>query len=377
MIISIVTGPWLPVPALQGGSTSRIWQGLAEEFAHQGHQVTIYCRSYPGQPEREVIDGVRYLRKAGFPQSSSIIVDLLKDLAYSFLTLPSLPGQADILIINDFWLPVFAPFFRADAGRVVTHVGRFPKGQFFLYTKVARFVALSGVIRDAIASQFPPATSRIKVIPNPVDTRVFSPPPLPRCPTQDKTILYVGRIHPEKGLNLLIDAFNLISEQFPQTRLKIIGPFKENQGGGGEDYLNSLKSKVGNSQVEFSLPIFDVNQLADAYRRADLFCYPSIAEKGESFPVAPLEAMASGLIPIVSDLACFKDFIEADKTGYFFDHRGPGAVSNLADVLIYAIANWEKTRRIGNNATQKVQDFSYGKIAQQYLDDFELLVKMS
>ncbi len=370
MRISIVTGPWLPVPPLQGGAVPRLWQGLAEQFAAKGHEVTILCRSYPGQPQQETINGVMYVRYGGFPQSRSIALDLLKDLVYALAMVPVLP-RADILVINDFWLPIFAGALRPDAGRIVLNAARFPKGQYYLYAGVALFAAVSRAIQEAISNQYPAATPRIRVIPNPIDTRVFCPPISPRPVREDKTILYVGRVHPEKGIHLLLDAFAILSDHLPHVKLRIIGPVKESQGGGGEDYFRSLQAKAKGLNVEFLPPIFEPIKLADAYRIADLFCYPSLAEKGESFGVAPLEAMATGLVPVVSDLACFRDFIAEDKTGYFFNHRSSDAAKNLSAVLASAIFSWEKTCKMGAKAANYSKSFSYNRIADLYLNEFQ------
>ncbi|MFP4412904.1 glycosyltransferase family 4 protein [Coleofasciculus sp.] len=374
MKISIVTGPWFPVPTLQGGAVPRRWQGVAEQFAAMGHQVTIVCRSYPSQPQQEILNGVKYFRYSGFPQSRSIAWDLLKDLAYALLVLPVLP-RADILVINDFWLPVFASTLRPDAGRVVINAARFPKKQYHLYAGADRFVAPSKAIQEAIAKQYPPANSRLRVIPNPIDTRLFYPPVSPRPIRKDKTILYAGRIHPEKGIHLLLDAFAILCQDFSDVKLRILGPFRQNQGGGGEVYLHSLQRKAQQLPVEFSEPIFDGKKLAEAYRTADLFCYPSLAEKGESFGVAPLEAMATGLVPIVSDLDCFRDFIEEGKTGYFFDHRSADAAKNLSSTLASALLDYQATSEMAINGSQNATCFSYARIAQLYLTEFEELIK--
>ena len=372
MIISIATGPWLPVPGLQGGAIPRIWQGLAEEFAARGHVVRILSRSYPGQPHTEVIRGVQYIRRLGFPQSPHITVDLFKDLVYALLTIPTLPN-ADILVINDFWLPVFA-HLRPKVGKIVINAARFPKGQYQLYSKTDFFAAASHAIRNAIAQQYPPAISRMGVIPNPIDTRIFSPLPV-QVIKPEKVILYVGRLHPEKGIHLLLDAFAILSQQISHVKLRIIGPVKGSQGGGGKDYLTALKLKSAGLNVEFLEPIFDLHQLANAYRDADLFCYPSIAEKGESFGVAPLEAMATGVVPIVSDLECFKDFILDNETGYCFNHRTPQAVDNLAVKLGSVINNWKSTSEVAIKARQKAQEYNYTKVSALYLKTFESLLK--
>src|SRR5882724_6766341 len=149
MNITIATGPMLPVPPLLGGAIPRLWQGLAEEFARHGHAVCIIARSFPGQPRRENLNGVNYLRWGGFSQGLSVKMDLVKDFFYAACVVGKLP-TGDILVTNDFWLPVFAIRFRRGAGKVVINANRFPKGQFRLYQSAARIAAASTAVRDAI-----------------------------------------------------------------------------------------------------------------------------------------------------------------------------------------------------------------------------------
>ena len=372
MRINIAMGPWFPVPAIEGGAVHRRLQGVAEVFAAKGHQVTILCRSHPKQPSSEIINGVHYLRRGGFPQSTNIKLDLVKDLIYALTTFPTLP-TGDILMINDFWLPVFAPW-KPSVGKIVFGAARFPKRQYWLYQQTDLFIAVSQAIAKAIEKQYPAAKKRIQVINNNIDCKIFSPPVIPRKSDEQKTILYVGRIHPEKGLDLLLTSFSIVIHKIPEVRLKIIGPYQENQGGGGESYLASLKQQAQGLPVEFCEPIFEPNKLADVYRQADLFCYPSLAETGESFGVAPLEAMATGLVPIVSNLDCFKDFIEAETTGYYFDHRSSDKAINLANALEFAVTNWNQTQQMGLNAVKKAMEFSQETIANKYLNVFSKLL---
>ena len=352
---------------------SRMWQGLAEVFAARGHNVTILCRAYKEQPQQEILNGVKYIRHGGSSQGRHIVVDLVKDLAYAVKITPLLPA-ADILVTNDFWVPVLAHWLRSDAGQIVINVNRFPKGQFFLYSGAARLAAASRAIREAIAKQCPTLAKRVRVFPNSIDTVVFSPPTLPRSNSDDKTILYVGRVHPEKGINILIDAFVLLAKEFSRIGLQVVGPAREDQGGGGLRYLRALKSKAEGMNIEFMDPVFEPTRLAEVYRNADLFCYPSLAEKGESFGVAPLEAMATGLVPVVSDLTCFRDFIDEGKTGYYFDHRSSDAASNLYRVVRTAFLSREQTSQMSIDAAREASNFSYGRIGSLYLEDFEELL---
>lgn len=374
MRISIATGPTFPVPAVQGGSVPRMWRGLAEEFAAAGHEVTIICRAFPGQPASEVINNVAYVRRGGFSQSKFIALDLLRDLGYALRTLPSLP-PSDILVVNDFWIPAVARVRARRVGKIVVNANRFPKGQYRLYGGASSITAASGAIRKAIVEQCRTAAPYTTVIPNPIDTNIFVPPRTPRLGGGSPTILYTGRVHPEKGVHLLIEAFHLLAARVPKARLRILGPSKESQGGGGGEYLRRVRALAADAPVEFAEPTFDVNKLVAAYHDADLFCYPSLAEKGEALPVAPIEAMATGLAPVVSGLSCFNDYIEENRTGYYFDHRKPDAGSRLAHVLASALLDREGRQAVGRQAARKALDYSYRKVAALYLETFEGLLK--
>jgi glycosyltransferase involved in cell wall biosynthesis len=373
MKISIVTGPSYPVPPIEGGAIPRIWQGLAEEFARAGHSVELFARSHPDQPATENIGGVTYFRSGGFAQSRVLARDLALDFKYALGVLLKLP-KSDILITNDFWLPALARLRGEAIGRVVVNANRFPKGQYFLYRRVAMIAAASRAVQEAILSQTPAVAGKTRVIPNPLDTEVFTPGPRTRTKTDRWTALYVGRIHPEKGVHLLIDAFRLLCQRMRHGRLLLVGPAEERLGGGGQEYSRIISAKADGLDVRFLGPLFDTRALAEIYRSADIFCYPSLAETGESFGVAPLEAMASGLVPVVSSLDCFSDFIDEPGTGFFFDHRANNPAEALAAAIIRALSNRDRLNSMGVVATRKAQEFSFQKIATHYLESFTELL---
>ena len=372
MRITIITGPWLPVPALKGGSVPRMWDGLSEQFAVAGHEVIVVARRYPGQPLNELRKGVTYKRIGGASQSRSVYLDLVKDFLYAMTVLPRL-RRTDILVINDFWLPVLAGRLRPNGGLIVVSANRFPKGQYRFYDRVARVIAASKAIEKAICEQTPKIAERVRCIPNPFDTCTFVAPATGRADRSEKTILYVGRMHPEKGVDVLIRAFERTRIRHRSVRLRIVGPIAAAEGGGGEAYLDKLRQLANGLPVELCKPEFDVVRLANIYRDADLFCYPSTAEKGEALPVAPLEAMSTGLPVVVSNLECFFDFVEDNKTGFQFDHRSSDPVITLAGKLDEALSNWPRMLVIGAAAQQSVQRFGFGPVAKQFLTDFETL----
>ena len=156
------------------------------------------------------------------------------------------------------------------------------------------------------------------------------------------------------------------------VRLRIVGPYKKEQGGGGEEYLKSLKGKA--EGVEWGEPIFEPAKLAEEYRRADVFVYPSMALKGESFGMAPVEAMGCGAVPVVSDLEVFREYLVPGKNGWTFNHR-ESAAENLAAVLGTALS--ADLTRMREEARRTAGNFSPAKVAEMHLEFFEEMGKNS
>jgi glycosyltransferase involved in cell wall biosynthesis len=372
MRITIVTGPLYPVPPAPCGAVERLWHALAEEFARRGHAVTILCRGHETQAADETINGVRFVRRTRFARTGKIGVDLAKDLAYSLRMAAALP-PADVTVTNAFWLPFLAGLLRRGTGKLVVAVHRYPKHQMRLYYKADRFAVVSTAIRNEIAVQFPSAGDRVRVFPNPIDTSVFVPPERPRTFDGEKAVVYTGRVHPEKGIHLLVDAFGRLHASMPETRLRVVGPTEVGSGGGGEDYLRSLKQKAGSLPVEFLGPVYDRRRLAELLWSGHCYTYPSMAPQGEALPVAPIEAMATGLVPVVSDMTCFDDYLVDGETGYRFDYRGEGAAVRLAEALRKVLADPAGAAAVGANAARKAATFSNANVAETYLRDFESL----
>jgi len=373
MKINIVQGAFLPVPALLGGAVEKWWFNLGREFARRGHVVTHVSRAFPGLPEREIAQGVSHLRVAGFQTPKSLLWLKMLDLLYSLRAVHVLP-PADILVTNTFWLPIVCR--RPDAGLIYVHVARFPKGQMRLYARAARLQAVSGAVRDAIIEQAPGFAAKVCVKPAPLSDEMLADT-LVRT-SLNYRLCYAGRIHPEKGLELLLNAFALLVQRgLRRWKLRLIGPWEISQGGGGKMFLEQLKKIAAGmeQQVEFLEPEFNEAALRKNYERSDLFVYPSLAERGESFGAAPLEAMAAHCPALVSNLACFRDFIRDGENGFVFDHRAADPVAELAGKLELLLQSPDQLFMVGKRARATAENFSVPRVAGQYLEDFEQLIQ--
>ncbi len=352
MKITIVTGAFLPVPPIMGGAVEKVWFALARKFTRRGHEVVIMSRKIPELPREEIVDGVRHLRVAGFDTPRSLLWLKALDLIYSIRTMSILPA-ADIIVTNTFWLPILLRDSRR--GKVYVHVGRFPKGQM------------------------PKLSPKVTVIPYPApaSTTENRPPPIEQ---RDKTILFLGRVHREKGVHLLIEAFAKQARTvFADWKLMIVGPTEKKYGGGGEEYLAALKrvARPAGDSVIFRGPVFDSARLDREFRSARLFIYPSLAEKGESFGLAPLEAMAHGCAVVVSNLDCFHDFIRDGETGFIFEHRGPDPAAALGKKIQRAIVDQALLARIAEAGYRKSAEYSLARVADQFLADFDSVIRNS
>lgn len=332
MRITILQGAFLPVPPLLGGAVEKLWFQLGKEFARSGHDVVHISRMYPGLAHLENIDSVRHIRIPGFDIPSNAFLLKLFDFLYSLRALLNLPAS-DILITNTFFAPILIRLLFCSSRKVVVDVERMPKGQLFLYKHVAALRCCSTAVLDHAVQQCSSLSRNAVVVPNPLP---FIPDTSEVPPSKQPVILYCGRVHPEKGIELLLRAFLILRQSgFDEWSLRIVGPIDIHQGGGGISYQRRLEAIALSSSldIEWVGPLYDDFQLHAEYRRASIFVYPSLAEHGEAFGVAPLEAMAHGAVPIVSSLSCFSDFIKHGYNGCIFNHRAEDPVFELANSI--------------------------------------------
>ncbi len=373
--ITIVIGPFYPIPPVLGGAVEKVHFLLAGAYRDAGHEVVIVSRRYADFPNGEVADGIRHLRIASFDRSSNLLINLVLDLIYSLRVAAALP-PADITITNGFFLPLVLP--RRRAGKIYVQIGRYPKGQMALYWRADRLQAVSKAVGRAVARQVPWLAEKIRVIGYAIPG-VFFAAEADGAP--GRVILYVGRIAREKGIDVLLAAYAALSERlsadvFAGWTLRIVGPHRIQEGGDGDAYLARLQALAAERALrcDFAGPVFDAQALAAEYRRAAIFVYPSLAETGEALGLAPLEAMASGCAALVSSLECFADYIEDGVTGLVFDHRSNDPAADLATKLASLMAEPDLLRQISAAGRVAAKEFGVAPIAMRMLDDFRALL---
>jgi len=371
--ITIVQGGALPIPPVRGGAVEKVWFSLGREFAKRGHEVTHISRTFSELPSEQWLEGVHHVRVKGFELSSRRYIALWRDLGYAARVLHVLP-RADILVTNSPVLPLLIR--TSQFGALYVHVARYPKRQMRFYGHASRIQTVSQAAAEAIISQDPKIGGKVRVIPYPLPSAICTLDVAASWQERNKQILYVGRVHPEKGVHLLIDAFKLLVQSGVHGwRLIVVGPWAAAQGGGGEGYYQSLRARRAPvvDMVNLLGPIFDPDVLAIHYRHAKLFVYPSLAEYGEAFGLAPLEAMAQGCPPLVSTLACFQDFIENGRSGFIFNHRADRPEEELYRTLKTILSSDQELMSVAVRSHEVSLIYQSVNIAEIYLKDFAVI----
>lgn len=198
-------------------------------------------------------------------------------------------------------------------------------------------------------------TQPVALIPNGIDI----PPYEKLTKAGIKTILFLGRIHPIKGLDMLLPAWQALHNLYPDWKLRIVGP--DHRG-----YLAEVKLLAKNlnlNRVEFIGPVAGW-QKAKEFAEADLFVLPSYSE---NFAISVAEALAAGLPAIVTKGAPWEG-LERYQAGWHIDID----TKALIDALDRAMsANKYDLDLMGKRGRDWMEaEFAWEKIAVQMVETY-------
>ena len=349
------------------GAVEKRWYECGEEFEKMGHEVLYIAK----RPDADVESDKRVTYIKGYSRSSHGMYDKTwREFAYAVRALRAV-RQCDVLVMNSIFTPILCPLIRNKYKVSVYNVARMPKKQMSLYN-VDMLSCVSNATRNVLLKQSPRLANKSCVINNPVNTLnfIYSKRTCSNAPS----VVYSGRIHPEKGIDILVKSIEVLRQQGMDVKLTLVGPDSRGQGGGGSEYIEYLKSFAKSFTIAHVPAIRDPKQLAAELSKHDIYCYPSMAEQGETFGIAPLEAMALGIPTIVSRLSCFKDFTEDKKSALVFDHRSEGCVEELASLIKQLATDSLLYDTISLNGAEAAKEISNKKIAAKYISMFQQLL---
>lgn len=175
-----------------------------------------------------------------------------------------------------------------------------------------------------------------------------------------RTLLYLGRIHPIKGLDNLLPAWKAVQQCFPEWQLRIVGP--DNRGYMEE--VRHLAAKLQLKRVEFVGPLTG-DQKIQAYFDADLFVLPSYSE---NFGMTVAESLAAGTPAIVTKGAPWSG-LDDRNSGRWIEIGIDPLVACLQQMLPMSRAELDAMGLNGRN--WMIEEYSWADIAPRMRQTYE------
>lgn len=206
------------------------------------------------------------------------------------------------------------------------------------------------------------------VVPNPVDATEFKHLP-PRgafrrtwgIPEEKEVVLFLGRIDPQKGLDVTLHSFAKATVFHPKALLVLAGPEED----GYVQPLKKMAEKLGIMDRVLFTGFLESKTRVTALADSDVFILTSYSE---NFGIAAVEAMAAGLPVIVSDRVGIAEELRAERAGVVVS-LDPAAV---AVELIRLLASPDGRRQLSKRAVQLANEkYSPEIVAKAMLDEFE------
>jgi glycosyltransferase involved in cell wall biosynthesis len=208
--------------------------------------------------------------------------------------------------------------------------------------------ALSAMDNQILTQMFKIAPSKVAVIPLGTNTSIFAND----VDNKSNRILFVGRISPEKGLHVLLQALKNIEEPF---ELLVVGQECDKK------YLRSIQSLLVGSlikKVKF-LGVVPHEKMPSIYASAGIFVQPSLFE---TFPLSLIEAMSCNLPVITTNIGISREIIKDQQNGFKVPIND---IKKLREKLLILMKNQEiresmglKNRQLVHNHFQIESSFS-------------------
>ena len=183
--------------------------------------------------------------------------------------------------------------------------------------------------------------------------------------SQSKVILAVGRETPQKGFDLLVDAWNKIVKKYPDWKVRIVGDNFTNKA-----YADLVLNKIHQYHLDNSIDIIPETQnIKDEYKKAAFYIMSS---RYEGLPMVLLEAMATGMPAVSFDCPTGpRQIIKDGETGMLVEN---GNIDALASAMEKMIKDSNMRIKMGGQAKKDIrQRFSVESVFMKWERLFSMI----
>ena len=181
-------------------------------------------------------------------------------------------------------------------------------------------------------------------------------------------VLFVGRVQPLKGIDVVVEAFARIRERHENARLAIIGGPSGPQGSVELTRVGEMVEGAGLSgSVDLHEPV-EHRVLARYYQSADVLLAPS---RSESFGLVAVEAQACGLPVVAADVGGLSYAVADGSSGYLIDGWDP---SDYAAAAASILSDEELASRLSEGGIEHAEQFSWDATANRFIELYDGMV---
>jgi len=364
-----------------------------EHVPHVLHDLGYHNRvvHIPAGPEFPLPKSelVRYIPKfvqgiESFAESKDIHYDLIHSHYW-------MSGIAAIELSEKWNIPFIQMFH--TLGLMKNRIARSPQekegdyrilGEKRVISKSNRIIAATLAEKSQLEFLYEAPSSKITVIPPGVDTRHFYPiekdeaKEVVGVPDDTHTILFVGRIEPLKGIDLLVKAISIIQKNGDLNccphNLIIIGGEPDAKEEDMNVEMAHLQDMVEELEIE-NFVIFlgkqDQQMLPYYYSAAEVVVMPS---HYESFGMVALESMACGTPVVASQVGGLAFLVQDGKTGFVVPGNDP---EKLANRLVELIKNKELRDKMGTNSAEYAKLYAWENITEKMIEVYHQVLRQN
>ena len=290
--------------------------------------------------------------------SKSIIKKENIEMVHAHWILPQ--GFVGVFLKKIFKIPLLVTVHGSDLFPLKNKL--FKKLQNFVVKNADIVTVNSNATKNELVSRFPSFSSKIRTIPMGVDINIFKKKSVkrPKKYTENKILLFVGRLSDQKGLQYLIEAMPDIIKYDSRVKLLIIG-----EGSYGKTLQEKTRNNGLEKNVEF-LGSMPSQEIVKYYNFADIFVMPSLSTKTgtEALGLALLEAMASGCAVIGTNVGGIPFVIKNNHNGILVRQKDK---QELSKAVIALLKNRKNSTKLGTNAAEFARkNYSWDKISKEF-----------
>ena len=386
--------PLMPLGGKDTGGMHLYVRELSRELGRMGVEVDLFTRWHSSMDSEvmDVGDNVRLIHIAAGEQEDILKTDIYECLPQFTSNLRRFIESESVtynLIHSHYWLsaltgeqiqerlgiPHIATFHTlGEVKNRVRPAEREPdlriEAEKMAVNSADCVIAVSAEEKNDLVNIYEARPDNVKVIPCGVDLGLFQPADKAkvRCtlglPEKSKVLLFVGRIEPFKGIDVILRTLAGLGGG-GDLHLLIVGGDADSDG--ELDRLRSLATELGIEEIVTFWGTVEHERIPQFYNAADI-CV--IASYHESFGLVALEALASGTPVVAPRVGGLSTIISDGETGYLIDNRSVGDFTRHLERLLDDDA---LLQRMGHAARPSVMKYAWPLVAHQVLSIYEEL----